>query len=154
MSKISYIDNLKEWEQSFSFYCPIKVRFSETDAFGHVNNTNSFVYFEEARIDFFKEMGFMSEWADENSEHIIVTADMQCNYTKQIMFDEKLKAYVKVATIGQSSIDLHYMIKDEKGDICLTGRGLIVQLSKRTGKSSPWNDVMKDKLQEAIVNYQ
>lgn len=34
----------------------VKVRFCETDALGHINNTSYFIYLEEARIAFFEEM--------------------------------------------------------------------------------------------------
>ncbi len=35
----------------------VNVRFSETDALGHVNNTSYFVYLEEARLKFFEALG-------------------------------------------------------------------------------------------------
>ncbi|WP_078555412.1 acyl-CoA thioesterase [Bacillus alkalicellulosilyticus] len=147
---ITYIDNLVEWEKLFQFYCPVKVRFSETDAFGHVNNTKVFAYFEEARIDFFKEIGLFSTTLKDQGS-IIVTADLQCNYVKQLFFDERLKVYVGIKHVGTTSIDLHYMVKNERDEICLTGRGLIVQISKETGKSIPWTDAMKSKLQTSIL---
>ena len=75
----------------FSFYNPVKVRFGEVDMFGHVNNVVAFTYFEEARIALFKELGFMQEWTHESSETMIVVADLQCNFIKQIYFDEQLK---------------------------------------------------------------
>ena len=68
MSRISYIDNMEEWASSFQFKHPVKVRFSETDMFGHVNNTVPFTYFEEARIEYFKSIGFMQNWLHEGRE--------------------------------------------------------------------------------------
>ena len=59
--KVSYIDDIKEWEQRFSFFHPVRVRFSETGMFGHLNNMVPFVYFEEARIAFFEHLGFMND---------------------------------------------------------------------------------------------
>lgn len=32
----------------------VNVRFSETDALGHINNTSYFIYLEEARMKFLK----------------------------------------------------------------------------------------------------
>lgn len=55
MSRISYIHDFNEWKKEFSFYQEVKVRFSETDMFGHLNNTVPFVYFEQARIAFSKK---------------------------------------------------------------------------------------------------
>lgn len=148
MSRISYIEDMKEWEQSFKFHCSMKVRFCETDAFGHLNNTKVFIYLEEARIEFFKHLQLMQSWASPDFSEMIVAADLQCNYLKQIYFDEKLKTYVKVAHIGNSSLDLHYMIKNEKDEICITARGVIVQASKATGKAVPLSDEIKQKLQK------
>ncbi|UOE96525.1 acyl-CoA thioesterase [Alkalihalobacillus sp. LMS39] len=143
MVKIPYIENIADWAEEFQFSSPIHVRFSETDAFGHVNNTKVFAYFEEARINYFQELGLMREWMSKESEAIVVTADLQCNYIRQIFFGNQLRVFVKVHHIGTTSIDVHYMVKNEKDEICLTGRGLIVQVSKQTGKSIPWTEETK-----------
>lgn len=141
---------MEKWEQEFVFFQPVKVRFSDTDLFGHLNNTVPFVYFEEARIEFFKSLGMMNDWVSPESESIIVTADLQCDFIKQVYFDEKLKIYVKAQTIGNSSVDLHYMAKRENGEICFVGRGAIVQISKKTGKGMPWTEEMRKALMKLI----
>lgn len=146
MSRISYIDNFSDWQKEFSFYHTVKVRFSETDMFGHVNNTVAFSYFEEARIEFFKSKGFMQEWVKRENDTIPVVADLQCDYLAQVYFGETLKIYVKAPKVGTSSVDLHYMGQNEKGIICFVGRGTMVQMSKSTGKGSPWTEEMKQLL--------
>ncbi|MFD3445391.1 acyl-CoA thioesterase [Microbacteriaceae bacterium 4G12] len=146
MKRISYIEDFTEWEKEFSFYMLTKVRFSETDMFGHLNNTVPFTYYEEARIEFFKNLGFMQEWAKQDSETMIVVADLQCDYIRQVFFDEQLKVHVKAQSLGTSSVDLHYMVKNEDGALCLVGRGAIVQVSKKTGKSVPWPAEWKERM--------
>lgn len=146
VKQIHYIENFKDWESTFSFYIPVKVRFGETDMFGHMNNGVAFTYFELARIEFFKELGFMQEWVHELSETMIVVADLQCNFLKQVFFDENLKVYVKAENVGNSSLDLHYMVKNETGEICLVGRGAMVQASKKTGKGVHWPAEWKQRL--------
>ncbi|MED3571381.1 acyl-CoA thioesterase [Cytobacillus praedii] len=140
MSKINYISDMAEWDKGFNFYYEIKVRFSETDMFGHLNNTVPFTYFEMARIEFFKYKGFMQEWVKPMNETIPVVADLQCDFLQQVFFDENLKVYVKANAIGKSSVDIHYMGKKEDGSICFTGRGAMVQMSKREGKGVPWTE--------------
>ncbi|PLR98071.1 acyl-CoA thioesterase [Bacillus sp. T33-2] len=146
MGKMDYIEELVSWEEEFDFYFPVKVRFSETDMFGHLNNTVPFAYFEQARIEFFKSAGFMQEWLKPDSETIPVVADLQCDFLKQVYFDEDLKIFVKANSIGKSSVDIHYMGKRASGSICFVGRGTIVQISKKTGKGVPWTDAMKELL--------
>lgn len=144
MSKIAYIENMEEWKEEFIFSSPINVRFSETDMFGHLNNTVPFAYFEQARIEYFKSLGMMQDWVDTKHETIPVVADLQCDFLNQVFFDEKLDIKVKAHRIGNSSVDIHYLGVREDGVPCFTGRGTIVQISRITGKPVAWTDEMKE----------
>lgn len=146
MGKVNYIDDFHKWEQEFEFFLPVRVRFSETDMFGHLNNTVPFIYFEEARIEYFKSIDFMQEWLLPESETIPVVADLQCDFLQQIYFDEQLKLYVKAESVGNSSVDIHYMAKKEDGSAGFVGRGTMVQISKRTGRGVPWTKEMRNLL--------
>lgn len=141
--RAAYIKEMQQWQEEFKFYAPVHVRFSETDMFGHVNNTVPIAYFEYARIEFMKEVGLMQAWLSKDSDLIPVVADMQVDFVQQVFFDEQLKIYVKVASIGNSSADVHYWAVNGKGDTCFTGRGTIVQISKTSGKGHPWNEQEK-----------
>lgn len=134
--KANYIEDFQEWAKDFSFYIEVRVRFSETDMYGHMNNTVSFTYFEQARIDYFRHLGILMPAAiDENIEGIPIVADLQCDYVRQVFFDDVLKIYTKVAKVGNSSLDIHYMGKNQKDEVCFTGRGTVVQMDPHTGKS-------------------
>ena len=136
--RAAYIEDVQQWMNEFEFFVKVKVRFSETDMYGHLNNTVPFTYFEYARIEFFKSIGLMNNWTDKGKDTIPVVADLQCDYLKQVYFDEELQIYVKIASIGTSSIDIHYIAKNDKNQPVFTGRGAIVQISRNSGKSVPW----------------
>ncbi len=141
--KAVYIKELSTWAAEFKFFVPVAVRFSETDMYGHLNNTIPFIYFEYARIEFLKEIKLMNNWLDPKGENFPVVADLQCDFVKQVFFDEQLKIFVKTATVGNSSVDIHYMAKNGKGDIVFTGRGTMVQIGRQTGKGVPWSEEEK-----------
>ncbi|HLR53792.1 MAG TPA: thioesterase family protein [Pseudogracilibacillus sp.] len=143
-TKFSYIEDMKVWRQEFQFYIPIKIRFSETDMFGHMNNVSPFIYFEEARIDFMKHVGIFN--LSTEPESVPIVADLQCDYQKQVYFDEHLKLYVKVDNVGNSSMDIHYMALNQQEDICFTGRGKIVNINPTTGKPIPLTEEVKEKV--------
>lgn len=145
--RASYIKDFNEWQEGFTFYAPVHVRFSETDMFGHVNNTVPIAYFEYARIEFMKEVGLMQEWLSKDSDLIPVVADMQVDFVRQVFFDEQLKVFVKVESIGNSSADIHYWAVNDQQETCFTGRGAVVQISKTSGKGHPWSDQEKTMLQ-------
>jgi acyl-CoA thioester hydrolase len=148
MKQIDYIEHWERWEKSFTFFHKVKVRFCETDMFGHLNNTVPFIYFEEARTAFLHHLGFMGKWTEKDSEEIPVVADLKCDFLKQVFFNDELYIYVKVHHIGRSSVDLHYMAKRDDKEIVFVGRGTIVQINKHTGKSVPWSDGMRQILQQ------
>ncbi|MET3574604.1 acyl-CoA thioesterase [Bhargavaea ullalensis] len=138
--KAQYIGDFDEWKAGFRFSTPVTVRFSETDMYGHLNNTVNFAYFEYARIEYLKHIGLMNDWLDPDGENIPVVADLQCDYLKQVFFDQAIDIHVKAAKLGGSSVDIHYLATDKKGEALFTGRGTMVQISRKTGKSAPWTE--------------
>jgi|SRR5690625_957610 len=143
MRKISYIDDFETWKEEFSFCTEISVRFSETDMFGHVNNVSTFIYFEQARIEYLTEIGVFT--LEQNSECIPVAADLQCDYLKQMYFGDTLNIFVKANSIGNSSVDIHYLGINQHDEVCLTGRGQLVNVNAATGRSAPFTDEIREK---------
>lgn len=139
----TYIQDFTEWSKDFSFATSLTVPFSDLDLYGIVNNAVTISYLEYARIEYFKHLDLMSDWLNPNCSKAIVLADVQCDYIKPIHFDEGIKIQVKVARLGTSSIDMHYLGKDEQEEVVFTGRSTVVQIDKRTGKSSPWSEEMR-----------
>ncbi|MBB6452030.1 acyl-CoA thioester hydrolase [Salirhabdus euzebyi] len=147
MKSINYIEDFQIWMKNFEFYIPIKIRFSETDMFGHVNNVSPFIYFEEARIAFMAKVGIFQDLS-EKSEKVPVVADQQCDYHKQIYFGDTLKLYVKANHVGNTSIDLHYLAINQREEVCITGRGRIVQINPHTGKPVQFAEKQLEKINQ------
>jgi acyl-CoA thioester hydrolase len=143
LKNISYIDDFEKWQQSFSFSISLTVRFSETDAFGHLNNTVPFTYFEDARIAFLSSLGFEISL---DQPTILVVADLQCDFIKQVFFNEKITLYTTVNNVGNTSFDIHYMAKNDQEQICFVGRGKLVLINKKTGKPTPLDKEFKNGL--------
>ena len=145
MTNNSYISDVDMWRKDFSFYIDIKIRFSETDMFGHMNNVSPFVYFEQARIELMKQINLFN--FKENLDVVPIVADLQCDYQAQVYFDEEIKLYTKAASVGNSSVDIHYMALKEDGTICFTGRGTLVKIDAKKGKSLPFTKEERVKLE-------
>ncbi|MFD1389268.1 acyl-CoA thioesterase [Oceanobacillus oncorhynchi subsp. oncorhynchi] len=145
MSRIPYIEDFSAWEKDFSFYIPISVRFSETDMYGHVNNVSPFIYFEEARIAYLNSISFLSK--DMRQKDGIIVADLQCNYLKELYFGDDIRVYVKTASVGNTSFDIHYKVMRE-GDVILTARGRLVYIDTEKKAPKKLSDALKKKLLE------
>ncbi|WP_331279690.1 acyl-CoA thioesterase [Oceanobacillus salinisoli] len=139
-----YINDFERWKAEFEFSIPIKIRFSETDMYGHVNNVSAFIYFEEARIDFLYTIG-LHELIQKDGGAVIV-ADQQCDYHRQMFFYQRIKLFVKVNHIGTTSFNLHYLALNERKQVTLTGRGRMVYVNATSSKPKPLTLQMKELL--------
>ncbi|WP_080874204.1 acyl-CoA thioesterase [Oceanobacillus timonensis] len=145
MSRISYIEDFLTWEKEFSFYIPVSVRFSETDMYGHVNNVSPFIYFEEARIAYLHHIGFLSK--DMRQKDGIIVVDLQCNYLKELYFGDDIRVYVKTASVGNTSFDIHYKVVRQE-EVILTARGRLVYMDTEKKEPQKLTEALKQKLIE------
>lgn len=65
---------------------------------------------------------------------------------KQVFFGDELSIYVKASNVGNSSVDIHYMAINQRSELCLTGRGTVVQINPKTGRSVPFDDHQRAQL--------
>ncbi|UJL45513.1 acyl-CoA thioesterase [Virgibacillus sp. NKC19-16] len=86
----------------------VYVRFSETDAAGHVNNTSYFLYLEEARTKFFYKLGIGE--GDSNSVFNFILASTKCDYLEQAFATNMLNVSTNVSNIGTKSFTVDHVI--------------------------------------------
>lgn len=102
---------------------PVKVRFSDVDIFGHVNNVKYFEYFQEARISAADEM--FADVAKGGETFSAVVAQLDVEYKRPILFrPEPYDAYSWISRVGQSSYDVSGEIRD--GDTLLARSRCVV----------------------------
>lgn len=83
----------------------VYVRFSETDAVGHVNNTSYFLYFEEARTKLFYEI-----LPNRNKQSSMILASIHCDYVAPAFAGEELVVTTEVSNIGRKSFELQHLL--------------------------------------------
>lgn len=134
------------WLSKFHYSTPIRVRFCETDAFGHVNNVSYLIYFEQARVDYIKELELEDEFLT-SRDYYIVTADIYCQYLGEVEFGEELEVRIRTSKLGNTSFDLEYaIIVKDTNNLVAAGRGAIVFMDSSTKKKTPIPDYIKEKI--------
>lgn len=142
MARATYIaPTLNEWLKKFSFKIESKVRYSETDMSGHINNISYFVYFEQARTEYLDSLNFFGSTVN------AVTADLCCHYHSEAFFPDTLQIGVRVAKIGNKSFDLEYYILSSDEKLIATGQGTLVAIDLETRQSTT---IPKD-IRDAII---
>lgn len=145
----TYIEDVTTWLADFHYFEDIKVRFCETDLYGHMNNTVPFIYFEQVRASFMEQHELLGVEIEPGVLALAVIANQHCDYVQQAFYNDTLKVGIKIARIGRASIDMHYVaLKDQ--EIIFTGTSTLVQMNKDTGKSIPWTEVQLASVTETV----
>ncbi len=112
----------------------IEVRFSDFDAYGHVNNAVYCTYLETARLKFLKEHALPSFSAD--SHPLFVVAKAECEYKKPINPADRVFVSISVSNIGNSSFTLLYNIHDNSNKLFAICKTIVVSLEQKEQKPS------------------
>ncbi|HYP44154.1 MAG TPA: thioesterase family protein [Propionibacteriaceae bacterium] len=107
---------------------PLKVRWSDLDSYGHVNNVKFFDYIQEARIAFTVEV---LGWA-EDDVWLVVRQDL--DYLKPMDFSlQPYEVATVVTAIGNKSFRLAAEIRDPtSGDVLAAARTVVVSAQPLT----------------------
>lgn len=107
---------------------PVQVRFPvsyvEMGISNHVNNSNFFRYFEDARAKYFNEVGITEMKARTGIGAIL--AEIKCKFLQPLAYPDNLVVGAKVTSIGNTSFNLEYLIVSEKVGVAATGEGIVV----------------------------
>lgn len=139
----------------FKHKTPLIVRFSDVDAFGHVNNACYLTYFEEARVKYFDEV---VDWAYDWSTRGIILAKAEIDFILPLHFKDELFVYTRCSRIGRKSFDLEYQIikfKEGKEILMADACTVMVAFDYATKKSievpEEWKNVLKQYEGDAVL---
>jgi acyl-CoA thioester hydrolase len=114
----------------------LPVQWGDQDAFGHVNNTIYFRWFESARIAYFERIGLNHLLEHEPIGPIL--ASMSCDYRRQITYPDTVDIGMRVSRIGRTSIGMEHAVASRRhGAIAADGKSTIVVYDYRAKKSEP-----------------
>lgn len=128
-------------EHEVPFYsCQIPVRWGDMDAYGHVNNTLYFRYFEEARFQWMLEKGLPLK---SDTHPVVVT--IGCTFLRPIFHPETLRIDVFLSEPGRSSFMVTYKVYTASlpDSPAAEGYSKVVWVSAEDGKSVPLPDIVR-----------
>jgi acyl-CoA thioester hydrolase len=125
----------------------IQVRWYDMDAYGHVNNSVYFTYFELARIAWWRlitppEISFLEIGP------VIINA--HCTFFKTITYPDWLTVNMFAGPAGRSSYECYYDIQSkEKSDVLYaSGSTKVVWVDRQADRSIPLPDFIRRHLPE------
>lgn len=109
----------------FPVVITVPVAWGEMDAFGHVNNTVYFRYFESARIAYLDAIGFRGDAAARGIGPIL--ASTHCRFRRALMYPDTVRVGARTTSVAEDRFTMEYRIVSEAGDdVAAEGGGIVV----------------------------
>ena len=111
-----------------------EIIWEDMDAYGHVNNTVYFRYFEDARMAYFDKVGVGEHKETTNVGPIL--ASTECNFKLPLKYPDNISIAGHCNILSPKKIKMEYAVysKSQKS-IVAEGQGLLVYYDYKIGKS-------------------
>lgn len=102
MAKLS----LRHAEQSplFTFDCPMRVYYEDTDAGGVVYHAQFVKYLERARTEWLRYLGFTNSDLEKKHKLVFIVSELHIEYLKPALLDDALNVTVGIESVGRVRI--------------------------------------------------
>ncbi len=133
----------------FSSETQVRVRYAETDQMGVVYHGNYFAYFETARAEAIRGLGFT--YADiERSGIVMPVVDVHCRYLRPARYDDLLTITTALKELpGKHKIEFHHEVFNEKKELLASGKITLFFMEASGMKKA----AMPEALRKAIQPY-
>lgn len=124
----------------------IRVRYGETDQMNVVYHANYITYFEVARTESIRELGFTYREMEALGVEMPVT-EIIIRYLRPAHYDDLLTVKTQLRTLPEKHhIDFYQEIFNENGKLITSGKVTLFFLDKETKKRSKMPDILRNKL--------
>jgi len=131
----------------FSSATQIRVRYAETDQMGVVYHSNYFPYFETARAESIRQLGFT--YADMEKMGVIMpVVDVHCRYLRPARYDDLLTINTTLKELPvHHKIEFHHEVFNEPGELLAVGRIILYFMEAKSMKRTTMPGNLLAKLQ-------
>ena len=118
----------------YKFETNIRVRYAETDQMGYVYYGHYAMYYEVARVESLRYLGF-SYKSLEDQGIIMPVAENKSRYLRPAKYDDLLTIRLEIRELPDRRITFHYEIYNEPGKLLNVGETVLAFVEKETGRS-------------------
>ena len=119
---------------------PVVVRqavvWGEMDSYRHVNNVVYFRYFENARLEYFRRVG----WPEVERQTGVgpILAATQARFRRALAYPDRIAIAARARDVGADRFTLeHRIISEQQGAVTTEGEGLVVAFHYGRGEKAP-----------------
>ena len=124
-----------------------QLRFSDSDAMGHVNHARFASLFEDARIALLRSIAGDQPGI---TSHGIILARLEIDYIRPMMLDDQpVSVVTRLVAIGRSSFTIDYELR-QRGELCARAVSVLVAYDYATARSRPLVGSERSQLEAAL----
>lgn len=133
----------------YHFTLEVPVAWGDMDAFGHVNNVLFLRYFESARVEYFRRLGYISRQTTDDEGPIV--ANLTCNYRRPTHYPDTLTVAVRTLPPKTTSFLMEFKMFSRSlgGELVADGSAVIVHYSYKHGQKAPVPDELRQLIAKA-----
>ena len=134
----------------YKFYHPLRVRYIETDAQGHVFFGHYLNYFDVGLLEYTRALGYT--YPDMVASGVdMFYVEASCQYKGRAYFDDLLHVHTRIGHIGNTSFTFEFAIyRQPADDLIATGRITAVAVDTQTEKPIR----VPDELRETVARFE
>lgn len=123
------------------------VAWGDMDSFGHVNNTVYFRYFENARVEYFRRIGWWEYLAATGIGPIVGAT--QARFRRPVKYPDTLLAGAKVVSFGADRFTIrHVLVSRATGEMTTEGDAVVVCIDYRANEKAPVPAELRRRIEE------
>ncbi len=131
-------DQYRDWVR-------VPIRWSDMDAYQHVNNARYMSYMEAGRIHLFEQI-VLENWQTAPSGPVLVS--LSCNFRQPVTYPAVLDVGTCVVKIGRTSFELqHNMFLENTDALVADATSTVVWVSRASGAPTELGDELRRRLE-------
>jgi acyl-CoA thioester hydrolase len=92
------------------FRTSVRVRYAETDKMGVVYYANYLVWFEIARVELLRQLGFDYKKMEVDEDLMLPVVDVNCRYKAPAVYDDVIVIEMKIVSLRSSMLKFAYEV--------------------------------------------
>jgi acyl-CoA thioester hydrolase len=127
----------------FRFRHPVEVRFKDIDVGGHAHHSHAFVYFEEARAAYWRQIAGRAGLDD--IDYVLAQAEVR--WHQRVLWPQTLSVGVRVARVGRKHFEMEYEVLGEDGTRLQSGRTVQIMYDYAASRSTSMSPEVRDAIE-------
>lgn len=138
-------NHIPDLENTIKFKLPIRVYYEDTDAGGVVYHSKYINFFERARTEWLRALGFEQDQLISDHQFVFVVSVLDCEYLLPAKFNDELFVTADIIELGKASVVFKQQViratkpeeKNKYGDHLILAEGNVTVVAVDSVKFKP-----------------